>query len=133
MREVRIAKVEFRYVLGCDIALDSCSSERSLCGDNVWGLGKNSPLTSYRGANTLGGQVFLVWGARSVEWWPKVDSMRWRLALKGVWRCRVVRGIQGGDEVVWLALELNGGDGGTCGLLGDVVVRSWWCLGSSLV
>nr|GEV35905.1 integrase, catalytic region, zinc finger, CCHC-type, peptidase aspartic, catalytic [Tanacetum cinerariifolium] len=45
--------------------------------------------------------------------------MRWRLALKGVWRCKVVHGIQGGDEVVWLALELKGGDGGACGLLGE--------------
>nr|GEW55391.1 reverse transcriptase domain-containing protein [Tanacetum cinerariifolium] len=87
-------------------------------------------------SNELGAQVFLfwwpsylVWGARSMEWWPRVDCMRWRLALKGVWRCRVVCGIQGGDEVVWLALELKGGDGGACGLLGDVrvkvVVRSW--------
>nr|GFA95245.1 hypothetical protein [Tanacetum cinerariifolium] len=72
---------------------------------------------------------YLVWGVRSMKWWLRVDSMRWRLALKGVQRCRMVRGIQGGDEVVWLALELKGGDGGTCGLLGDVgvkvVVRSW--------
>nr|GFB56074.1 hypothetical protein [Tanacetum cinerariifolium] len=72
---------------------------------------------------------YLVWGAMSMEWWPMVDCMRWRLALKGVWRCRVVRGIQGGDEVVWLALELKGGDEGACRLLDDVgmkvVVRSW--------
>nr|GEW95094.1 reverse transcriptase domain-containing protein [Tanacetum cinerariifolium] len=41
----------------------------------------------------------------------------------------VVRGLQGGDEVVWLAFELMGGDGGACRLLGDmevkVEVRSW--------
>nr|GEY79268.1 hypothetical protein [Tanacetum cinerariifolium] len=52
-----------------------------------------------------------------MKWWPSVDTMRWRLALKGVWRCKVVLGIQGGDEVVWLALELKGGDGGAYGLL----------------
>nr|GEV81559.1 zinc finger, CCHC-type [Tanacetum cinerariifolium] len=69
------------------------------------------------------GEYYLVWGARSMEWCPKVDSMRWRLTLKCVWRCRVVRGIQGGDELVWLALELNGSDGGACGLLGDVGVK----------
>nr|GEY94776.1 hypothetical protein [Tanacetum cinerariifolium] len=61
--------------------------------------------------------------ARSMEWWPRIDSMRWRLAFKGVWRGRVVHGIKGGDEVVWLALELNGGDKGTPGLLGDVGVK----------
>nr|GEY01322.1 hypothetical protein [Tanacetum cinerariifolium] len=60
---------------------------------------------------------------RSMKWWLRVDSIRWILALKGVQRCRMVRGIQGGDELVWLALELKGGDGGTCGLLGDVGVK----------
>nr|GEX56160.1 hypothetical protein [Tanacetum cinerariifolium] len=77
------------------------------------------------GKKGLGAQVlllwwpsYLVWGARSMEWCPRVDSMRRRLALKGVWRCRVVRGTQRGDEVVWLALELKGGDGDGCGLLG---------------
>nr|GEZ70157.1 hypothetical protein [Tanacetum cinerariifolium] len=54
-----------------------------------------------------------------MEWLPRVDSMWWRLALKGVWRCRVVRGIQGGDEMVWIALELKGGDGGACRILGS--------------
>nr|GEW90086.1 hypothetical protein [Tanacetum cinerariifolium] len=66
---------------------------------------------------------YLVWGARSIEWWRRVDSMRWRLALKDVWRCRVVRGIQGVDEVDWLALELKGGDRGSCGLLGDMRIK----------
>nr|GEV07392.1 hypothetical protein [Tanacetum cinerariifolium] len=59
-----------------------------------------------------------------MKWWPKVDSMSCRLALKGVWRCRVLRGIQRGDEMVWLALELKGGDGGACGLLGNVGVKA---------
>nr|GEW65332.1 hypothetical protein [Tanacetum cinerariifolium] len=58
-----------------------------------------------------------------MEWWPRVNSLRWRLALKGVWRCRVVCGTQGGDEVVWLALELKGRDGGACELLGYVGVK----------
>nr|GEZ60614.1 hypothetical protein [Tanacetum cinerariifolium] len=59
----------------------------------------------------------LIENSGSIDWCPRVDCMRWRLALKGVWRCRVVRGIQGGDEVIWLALELKGGDGDACGLL----------------
>nr|GEW21462.1 protein kinase-like domain-containing protein [Tanacetum cinerariifolium] len=71
------------------------------------------------GKKGLGAQVlllwwpsYLVWGARSMVWCPRVDSMRRRLALKGVWRCRVVRGTQRGDEVVSLALQLKGGDRG---------------------
>nr|GEY40193.1 reverse transcriptase domain-containing protein [Tanacetum cinerariifolium] len=59
----------------------------------------------------------------SMEWCPRVDRMRSRLSLKGVRRCRVVCDIQGGGEVVWLALELKGGDGGACGLLDDVGVK----------
>nr|GEU42915.1 retrovirus-related Pol polyprotein from transposon TNT 1-94 [Tanacetum cinerariifolium] len=64
------------------------------------------------GANGLGGQEYLEWGTRGVDWWPRVDSMRLRWPCKVYGKCGVGRGLTRGDEVVLLALVLKGGDEG---------------------
>nr|GEW12890.1 reverse transcriptase domain-containing protein [Tanacetum cinerariifolium] len=94
-------------------------------------------------SNKLGAQVFLlwwpsnlVWGARSMYWCPRVDSMMWILAMKdgrvvGGSVCK--KGDEGGVCLVTKYYSKQGGKDVGKVLGGDVVVRSWWCLDASLV